>query len=108
MKDKLSKIVDITLLCTFILILIMYSTGCKKTEPAKTDESNELIDVRIGLVDKLTIKDKIKVTGSLIPFERVIISNKNPGKVISYYVDLGDYVKKGQLLAQINPLQIGV
>lgn len=103
MAKKMVKLINICLIGIVLISFTTWGCGCKKTEKEKLEKDN-IISVKVAKVSQLRIKDLITITGSLMPNEKVIISNKKAGKVIKYYVDLGDYVKKGQVLAQINPV----
>ena len=91
------------LICFILIVSLVVIPGCKKQE-SQVEETIKKVKIRVAPVSEYIIDDKIELTGSIIPYEKVIISNKNSGKVIKLYVDLGDKVSKGQLLAQINPV----
>lgn len=103
MAKKMSKLINICVICIVLVAITTWGCGCNKPTKVK-DDNNEIISVKVSKVTQLNIKDRITITGSLIPNEKVIISNKKAGRVNKYYVDMGDYVKQGQILAQISPV----
>ena len=53
---------------------------------------------------KLVLAEDIEFSGNIRPLRQVIIVSKAliPGRLVSYDVDVGDSVKKGQIIAQIE------
>lgn len=54
-------------------------------------------------VKRGTIENTISAVGKIEPFEYVDLGAQVSGRIEKLYVDIGDAVKKGQLLAQIDP-----
>lgn len=70
---------------------------------AKADNANEVaIPVFSQIVKADTISQRIKTTGDIKPMLGVSINPEVSGKIEEILVDVGDIVKKGQKLAQIN------
>lgn len=91
---------------TFLLFITIFSTlvGCQKKQVDNSSIKDQKLLVNTESVIEKEIQDKISVTATIFPNEEVTISNKKDGKVSKIFVDLGDYVHKGQLLAQIDYL----
>ncbi len=64
---------------------------------AGTAVAVETSDVRIG-----ALTDEGRFTGSLIPRAQFVIASKIAGRLKRLYVNLGDQLKQGQLLAEIE------
>lgn len=97
----MSKVFKITVLVVLIAILI---PACQEKKEEKEKPNSKLTTVTISKVSQKLVKDEIQITGTIYPNEEVIISNEKEGKITKLLVDLGDFVKKGQLLAQIDPV----
>jgi RND family efflux transporter MFP subunit len=67
-----------------------------------TTQSEQAIPVFADIVKTKTISQKIKTSGEIKPMLGVSLIPEASGKIEEIYVDVGDYVKKGQKLAQIN------
>lgn len=95
---------------TFILCFcIIITSGCHIKKETKDElKDNKAINVRVSKTIELKTKDKIDITGSLLPFDEVIVSNEKSGKIIKIYNDLGDYVNKGQTLAKLDPIDYSI
>ncbi len=88
-------------LFVFLLVLLI-TTGCS----SKTDVKNykEVIKpVKYYTVVKSFEDNNLSFSGISIPQEQAKISFKISGNIKKIYVKLGDKVKKGQLLAEIDP-----
>ena len=58
---------------------------------------------RFAAIERGTVKQTIKSTGTLNAVKTVQVGTQVSGKVVEEYADFNDQVKKGQLLARIDP-----
>ena len=58
---------------------------------------------RMGKLDKGNITQRINATGSVSPVVQVAVGTQVSGVISALYVDYNSIVKKGQLIAQIDP-----
>ena len=79
-------------------------TGCGPAAPAAKVQAStpEPRDVEVGPVRQMEIERTIPVTGTMFGDEDAIISAKMSGRVMSVARDVGDIVKPGEILAQIE------
>ncbi|OQY31973.1 MAG: hypothetical protein B6241_12570 [Spirochaetaceae bacterium 4572_59] len=54
------------------------------------------------------IKDLLELNGGVIPDSSVDLYPDNSGKLSKLYVELGDYVRKDQLIAEVDPSRPGM
>ena len=54
------------------------------------------------------ITDLLEVNGDVIPDSSVDLYADNSGKLSRLYVELGDYVRKGQIIAEVDPSKPGM
>jgi membrane fusion protein, multidrug efflux system len=81
--------------------------GCDKAVPdAAAQTSQPAIQVRTAPVGKGPIDKPIRGTGVLLPKQTMDLSFKLGGVVASVDVEDGQRVKKGQLLARIDPTEV--
>lgn len=83
------------------------ATNATSTQPsvnasAKGAENESATPVFSEIVKADTISQKIRTTGDIKPMLGVRINPEAAGKIEEILVDVGDVVKKGQKLAQIN------
>ena len=85
-------------------IFLVAVSGCKEGESASRGQSQplETKQVRIAQVQKLPAEETVAATGSLVALDRAVLSAKVPGRVAAIVVDMGEVVKAGDLLAQIE------
>ncbi|MEW5821110.1 MAG: efflux RND transporter periplasmic adaptor subunit [Cyanobacteriota bacterium] len=104
LKKETQKILILSLLI-FASTISLNACGINRLiNNSKKETSSEVMLVKVSPVIEMNIKDQIEVSGILYPNEEVIVSNKITGKVLSINADLGDYVNKGKVIAQIDPL----
>ncbi|MEO7176567.1 MAG: efflux RND transporter periplasmic adaptor subunit [Saprospiraceae bacterium] len=61
------------------------------------------LPVTFDTVQLRTIQEKVSASGKIFPEAEIKISSDVSGEIVELYVAEGDSVKKGQLLARINP-----
>jgi len=84
------------------LVLIAALSGCKKEEKAQAPELRPVRTVTIGLNED---KQTVSLTGDIRPRYEADIGFRVDGKVLARPVDVGTEVKKGTLLAKLDPQQ---
>lgn len=62
------------------------------------------IKVSVAPIDRRDLPEIINVSGTLYADEDILISAKQPGRVLSIAVDVGDVIDSGATLAQIDPV----
>jgi len=77
----------------------------KKKNDAQTalvSEGSGAISVRIATVKKAPVDLDFSANGNFAPKQELNFLSENAGRVTNIYVDKGDQVKKGQILARID------
>ena len=77
-------------------------TASTNSSASNNNKNEQATPVYSQLVETKTISQKIKTSGEIKPMLGVGIIPETSGKIEEIYVDVGDFVKKGQKLAQIN------
>jgi HlyD family secretion protein len=83
-----------------IVVLIVAGALIASTSGTKIDPS------KLAKVEKGDLAKSVVATGKIEPITRVEIKSKASGIVKKLYVDYGDKVKKGQLLAELDKEEI--
>ncbi|MBI4652369.1 efflux RND transporter periplasmic adaptor subunit [Candidatus Desantisbacteria bacterium] len=100
----------------FLVLIIMFlntSCGNKKDAPQQAaatqveQQANTLL-VKIISAKYGTIEQKLQLTGSLEAWDDVKVSSKIPGRITKVFFEEGDYVKAGDLLFQIEDIEINI
>ena len=94
-KKKNNRILIIALLIILALLVVM--SVMKSKQKPKGEE------VEIEQVEKRTIRETVTASGKIFPEKEVKISSDVSGEIVELYVEEGDSVKAGQLLAKIDP-----
>jgi HlyD family secretion protein len=99
-KKKRRKIIIIGSAILLFLLLIVgavaaFSHGSSKIDPSK-----------LAKVEKGDLAKSVVATGKVEPITKVEVKSKASGIVKKLYVEYGDRVKHGQLLAQLDKIEI--
>lgn len=98
----------------FLLILISgcqmkskEATASDPSNPAPADSSSATVEnVRVLQIEKQKIARTIEYSSSIVAFEEVHLASASPGKIDKITVEVGDKVKKGQVLVKMDPTQL--
>jgi len=98
------------IITVIILIVVIGSIAWvlnnnKKKNDAQTalvSEGSGAISVRIATVKKAPVDLDFSANGNFAPKQELNFLSENAGRVTNIYVDKGDQVKKGQILARID------
>ncbi|MGH9512099.1 MAG: efflux RND transporter periplasmic adaptor subunit [Terriglobales bacterium] len=98
-KKRRKRIIIVTIVVLVIVIfagaLYAFNRGGTKIDPSK-----------LAKVEKGDLAKSVVATGKVEPITKVEVKSKASGIVTKLYVDAGDRVKKGQLLAQLDKVEI--
>lgn len=105
MKKRSVRIVTLILILTItgiltairldLLKLSKQDVDAKSMEPVK-------ITVRAQRIEPSYLADKIKVSGTVIPNEEVLLTSEISGKITSIYFKEGSTVREGDLMVKFN------
>ncbi|MCB9637626.1 MAG: efflux RND transporter periplasmic adaptor subunit [Myxococcales bacterium] len=82
-----------------VMCSVLFLSGCKKKEEKKEEPP---IYVRVGQVLQKDLPETLRFTGDIEGEAQVQVYATVPDRIKSLYVDVGEEVKKGQLLAVIE------
>lgn len=80
-----------------VIIILLVAAVIKNKTKAKGEK------VSIEKVEKRTITEKVAASGKIFPVTEVKISSDVSGEIVELYIEEGDSVTMGQLLAKIDP-----
>jgi membrane fusion protein, multidrug efflux system len=89
-------------------ILASCAAGCSRDSTASTDKAPAAkgpkpVEVRVVPAAEVRMPRTVGVSGTLAADDLVILSLKVPGRISELKVDIGTRVKKGQLVARLDP-----
>ncbi|MGL5511032.1 MAG: biotin/lipoyl-binding protein, partial [Microcoleaceae cyanobacterium] len=97
-RPKVSK-TWLMALVTAGLLLVPATIYLTKHKSLEQDRQLEALTVP---VEAKTVTEKITASGEVQPVQRVNLSPKNQGRISNLYVEQGDRVKKGQIIAKME------
>lgn len=83
-----------------VILVITALSQCGKAKPKLPSATSAETTYTVKTGD---IVNKIDITGEVQPQTVVSLKSKVSGKVVRFYVDENDYVKAGQIIADIEP-----
>jgi membrane fusion protein (multidrug efflux system) len=97
-----------TFICIVIVVVIAIKSHKSKSESSNLTQKpviilnkNNLSSVNYGDINTL-----VAITGDLSPIDKTIISSEVSATVNKIYVRSGDYVKKNQILAELDKVEL--
>ncbi|MGQ9618948.1 MAG: efflux RND transporter periplasmic adaptor subunit [Candidatus Aminicenantia bacterium] len=90
------------LIATFAFFLISCKSDSKKISEKGDSLTEASFPVSIARVEKRTISKILSFTGNIEPLEKATIVPDISGKLWKIYVDVGQKVSKGQILAELD------
>ncbi|MGH7411367.1 MAG: efflux RND transporter periplasmic adaptor subunit [Candidatus Methylomirabilis sp.] len=96
----------VALVSPLYLLLPLLAMGCSREKPANAAKDGsagkQVIAVTVASVEAGDVQRRVEVVGTLQPDEEVTVYAKVSGYVEKIGADLGDRVKEGQLLLQLD------
>ena len=89
----------------YVCFILLSACGNKKKEEVNNTSENE-ISVRLVTVKKMTSAEAVSASGVVSSSTEARLAFKTGGIIEKMYVNEGDVVKKGQLLAKLNLTEI--
>jgi HlyD family secretion protein len=91
---------------TIIIVLVVIAGGIFAFGAKGDSSGKDLNQYKVAKVDTGEVKKTVSASGTLQAWDAFDIKARAGGELILLAVDVGDVVKKGQLLARIDPLDV--
>jgi len=75
-------------------------------EASDTVQADKIYAVKVQILQEESVDRIIAYTANLLPWEEVYMAPASPGRVEAIFVEVGDRVKKGDLLAKMDQTQL--
>ncbi|MBR4266184.1 MAG: biotin/lipoyl-binding protein, partial [Bacteroidales bacterium] len=85
--------------------LLIASCGSSKDEKAAETEKEKVETVSVSELKKTEIMRVLTLSSVLQPYEKVAVAPALQGRITNLYVEVGDKVQKGQMLAKMDETQ---
>lgn len=86
------------------MLTIALFAGCSsKKEESRKNEVTEAIPVKVKKLEKQSIAKTLDYTATLEADEQVYYAPASTGRIGKIYVEVGDRIRKGQLLVEMDP-----
>jgi len=84
-----------------LALLSMLASGCGRTSPEAASSVNSVPEVHVVKPERRDLTCTVDQPGFVDAYEQTAIYSKVSGFIKQYYVDIGQQVKKGELLVEI-------
>lgn len=84
------------------LATLTFSSSCAKQSPGIVAADDTTLIVPVTKVVRSNLADNLVLTGEFIPYQEIDVMAKEAGYIKTIGVDIGDRVRAGQLLAQLE------
>ncbi len=98
-KNKKKRWIIISIVSAAVLLLVIVGV-------AATRGGTKIDPTKLAKVEKGDLAKSVVATGKVTPITKVEIKSKASGIVKKLYVDAGDRVKQGQVLAELDKIEI--
>jgi RND family efflux transporter MFP subunit len=90
------------------ILLTVVGSGCKSEYPSgarpnRAGEATTARQVKTARVEETPFGEAVTANGTLAAYDQTTASVKVPGRLRSITVDLGSVVRRGQVIAQVEP-----
>jgi RND family efflux transporter MFP subunit len=95
--------------CCLLIVSALFVTACKSDYPASGQQRSgeggkrEARQVQIARVEEMPMGKSVVANGTLAAYDQATVGTKVPGRLQSITVDLGSPVRRGQLIARVEP-----
>jgi len=94
--------------CLLLLAVALAFNACKSDYPAAAQQERpgggrEPRQVRTERVVEMPMGQSVVVNGTLAAYDQATVGTKVPGRLQAISVDLGSPVRRGQLIARVEP-----
>ncbi|HPE43598.1 MAG TPA: biotin/lipoyl-binding protein, partial [Bacteroidales bacterium] len=91
---------------TLVIGLSIAFSACNPEAQKPETEAKSARPVKTITLEKTVVQRTTKYTSTLIPFEEVNAAPAQPGRIGKIHVEVGDRVKKGQVLVEMDRTQL--
>lgn len=85
-----------------MLVFALLLTACGGKTSVSDEDQNANYRVKTEVVKIQPVEQMVTLTGNVEPFEKAFISSSTPVRIEKIYKEVGDFVKKGDLLVQMD------
>src|SRR5262245_29225965 len=100
------KVPLLLLLCLLTLAPACSTSNSKNAQNAQAASAPAPVAVDVAKVETRELQRSVESVGTLDPNEEVTVSNQVEGTVEQLFVDLGDAVRAGQVIAQLDTREL--
>ncbi len=90
----------------FLLCLLLALPSCAREAESSTKPAAEapvFLSVKAVKIEPAKLLHKVEITGTLVSSDAVDLKTEFPGKLVAITKEEGDYIRQGEVVAQLDP-----
>ncbi|HME99963.1 MAG TPA: biotin/lipoyl-binding protein, partial [Terriglobia bacterium] len=100
------KLLMLLFVCLLTFLPACSTPGSEAVKHPQAASAPAPVSIEIATVESRELLRSVEAVGTLDPNEEVTVSNQVEGTVEQLFVDLGDAVQKGQVIAQLDTREL--
>lgn len=91
-----------------LIVLLLFVSSCARRQVAddaqasNAQQSDQAIEVEASRAEERQIDRSVEIVGTLMADERIVVSSEVEGRITEMAVDLGSFVRQGDVIARID------
>lgn len=100
------KKIETTGLIILTALLVLSCQPTKQNDESEPSAEERIFPVKTMIVEKSAVTRTLEYTGNLTAYKEIYFAPASPGRIEKIHVEIGDRIKKGQLLVESDKTQL--
>ena len=92
----------VAILILALVVIRLRTGGPSRASADNTGDGTHVVYAAVAMVKRQTVSNTLSIAGQFIPYQNVELHAKVAGYIRNIYVDIGDHVHQGQVLAVLE------
>ncbi|WP_296649660.1 efflux RND transporter periplasmic adaptor subunit [Paraburkholderia sp.] len=92
----------VAILILALVVIRVRTGGPSRASADNTGDGNQVVYAAVAMVKRQTVANSLSIAGQFVPYQNVELHAKEAGYIRNIYVDIGDRVHQGQVLAVLE------
>ena len=92
----------VAILILALVVMRVRTGGPSRASADNTGDGDHVVYAAVAMVKRQTVANSLSIAGQFVPYQNVELHAKEAGYIRNIYVDIGDHVHQGQVLAVLE------